>query len=178
MPTKPWLALFTAVSCSALALFEPWSAAAQQAPVFREPFTLKLPVDAQRYYEERFEKAPYFADNAVFLFAGDSFGINVTVSGDEISDVSHQRDVARADVTFKFTIEKAADGKPTMMLVLHNMLKSTLYLDGLMTVPGRKGIYKTRILPVRPGLTNYESWPHPIVQLALRNFRFAPATRE
>jgi len=58
-----------------------------------------------------------------------------------------------------------------MMLVLKSNIKQVLYQDALMTIPGKKGIYKTSILPLQPGLGGYESWPHPIVQLVLRNFR-------
>jgi hypothetical protein len=60
-----------------------------------------------------------------------------------------------------------------MLLTIRNKLKRRLYLDALMTVPGEKEIYKTSILPIEPGLSDFESWPHPIVQLVLRDFRFS-----
>src|SRR5229473_3239782 len=43
------------------------------APVFRNPFTLKLHIDKEHYYEERFDKIPYVEQNDVYLFAGESF---------------------------------------------------------------------------------------------------------
>jgi hypothetical protein len=58
-----------------------------------------------------------------------------------------------------------------MSLIIDNNLKVWLQMDALMTLPGKKGIYKTSILPVGAGLSDCESWPHPIVQLVLRNFR-------
>src|SRR5262245_17003695 len=167
------LAPLTALALALPHLSTPQVAFAKAEPILRNPFTLKLDAGDGRIYEERFEKAPYFAESTVFLFAGDHVGINVTVDGDEISAVSYQKDVANADVTFKLTQQKLR-GKPAMMLVVQNKLKHPLSLDAFMTVPGRQGIYKTNILPVRAGLSNYESWPHPIVQLALKNFRFAP----
>jgi len=149
-------------------------AAAQPTEVFRDPFMLQLHVGNGLVYEERFERAPYLAANSVFLFTGDSFGINVTVDGDRISAMSYQKDAGKADVAFKLTQEKkTGNGSTTMLLVLQNRLMRPLVVDGFMTVPGKKGIYKTNILPVRPGLSNYESWPHPIVQLVLTNLRFA-----
>jgi hypothetical protein len=60
-----------------------------------------------------------------------------------------------------------------MVLVTRNKLKQKLFFDALMTVPEKKEIYKTTVLPVRPSLSTVESWPHPIVQLVLRNFRFS-----
>jgi hypothetical protein len=159
------------------------AAGAQQSPaegksdelVFREPFTLRLHVDKQRYYEERYDKRiPYVAKNDVYLFSGETFGINITVDGGgEIIAVTYQPETKKADVELKFKQEKMDGDKRMMLLVIRNKLKRRLYLDALMTVPERKGIYKTGILPVEAGLSNYESWPHPIVQLVLRNFRFS-----
>lgn len=78
-----------------------------------------------------------------------------------------------ADVTLKFTQEVQHDGTALMMLHSHNNTKHTLNVDALMTVPGRKEIAKTSILPMRPGLSGFESWHHPIVLLVLRNIRIA-----
>jgi hypothetical protein len=60
-----------------------------------------------------------------------------------------------------------------MMLIIQNRSKHKLLLDALMTVPGRKDIQKTSIIPIEAGLSDYEEWPHPIVQLVLRNPRFS-----
>jgi hypothetical protein len=143
-----------------------------EEPVFRAPFTLKLHIDKARYYEEHFDKIPYVDKNDVYLFAGENFGINVTLVNDQISRVTYQRDITKADVEFKFTQENSSDG-PMMLLVTRNKLKHRLFFDALMTVPSRKEVYKTTVLPVESKLSNFESWPHPIVQLVLRNFRFS-----
>jgi hypothetical protein len=60
-----------------------------------------------------------------------------------------------------------------MMLTVQNKLNRTFSYDALMTVPTRKEILETHVLPVEARLSNFESWPHPIVQLVLRNFRFS-----
>jgi hypothetical protein len=83
-----------------------------------------------------------------------------------------QKDPAKADVELKFTQDKSPSGL-MMLLVIRNKLKRRLSYDALMTVPGKKGIYKTSVLSVEPNLSNFESWPNPIVQLVLWNFRFA-----
>ena len=58
-----------------------------------------------------------------------------------------------------------------MMLVLKNNTQQTLDMDALMTIPGRKQVARTNILSLQAGLSGFESWPHPIVQLVLRNIR-------
>jgi hypothetical protein len=146
--------------------------------VFREPFTLKLRVDKDHYYEEHYERlVPYVAQNDVYLFSGEQFGVNVSVQSDEIVDVTYQPDVKKADVEFKFSQEQKIS-ESAMMLVIQNKLKRKLYMDGLMTIPGKKGVYKTSILPIEAGLSDYESWPHPVVQLVLRNLRLSEKPAE
>jgi hypothetical protein len=138
--------------------------------VFREPFTLKLRVDKDHYYEERYEKRiPYVSENDVYLFSGESFGINLNLKGDEVAEIVYQPDITKAEVWFTFSQPKElAPG--AMMLVIQNKLKRVLHMDA---VPGQKGIYKTSILPIEAGLSDYESWPRPIVQLVLRNVRLS-----
>lgn len=63
---------------------------ASAQPAFRPPFVLKLHIDNEHYYEEAFDKIPYVAENNVYLFAGETFGINVAITenqagGTEIS---------------------------------------------------------------------------------------------
>ena len=173
MRTIIWLTLLTVFLCPAIALPQQASTdAAAASPVFRDPFTLRLRIDRDHFYEEHFDKTPYVAENDVYLFSGDKFGINVIITNNEISRVTYQPDAAKADVEFRFTQEKIG-GRETMLLVIQNKLKRMLFLDALMTVPQDKGIHKTSIVPVEPGLPDYESWPHPIVQLVLRNLRFS-----
>lgn len=72
------------------------------ASVFRDPFVLKVKVDKRHNYEEHFEKIPSVAENDVYLFAGESFGINLQIKEDDISGITYQPDLAKADVQFRF----------------------------------------------------------------------------
>jgi hypothetical protein len=143
------------------------------SPVFREPFTLKLRVDKEHYYEQHFDKVPYVIENDVYIFAGEAFGIRLEIKNDQISGITYEPDVAKADVLFTFSQEKDLQGGKGMMLIIQNRTTHTMLLDALMTVPQSKAIQSTSIVPIAAGLSDYESWPHPIVQLVLRNPRFA-----
>lgn len=151
--------------------------AAKEESVFRGPFTLKLHVDKEHYYGETFDHVPYVAENEVYIFAGETFGINVIITENQLSGITYQRDPAKADVALAFTQESSAKGW-MMMLVIRNKLKRRLYLDALMTRPGSDEILTTNVLPVEPNLSDFESWPHPIVQLVLRNFRFSEKPKQ
>ena len=142
-----------------------------EVPVFRDPFALKLHVDKEHFYEENFGKIPFVDKGDVYLFKGDEFGLTLDIQDNAIRSVKYQPDVKKADVTLKFSQEVQADGTAMMLLHIHNNTKQTLNVDAIMTVPGKKEILKTSILPVQPGLSGFESWPHPIVQLVLRNIR-------
>lgn len=146
---------------------------AGEDPVFREPFTLKLHIDKERFYEEKFGKVPFVDDGKIYLFKGDELGFDLDIQDNFIRKVIYRPGVKKVDVTLKFTQVGEPDGTAMMMLRIHNNTKHTLYMDALMTVPGREDIAKTGILPVGPGLSGIESWPHPIVQLLLRNVRIA-----
>ncbi|WP_395742118.1 hypothetical protein [Prosthecobacter sp.] len=143
----------------------------EEGSSFRQPFTLKLKIDKERVYEEKFERHPYVHHNDVFLFSGDEFGVNLQREGDAVKSVTYQPDLKKADITFKFSQEVKDGAHSMMMLVIKNNTQARIYMDAMMTIPGKEGIYKTTILPLEPGLSGYESWPHPMVQLVLTKIR-------
>ena len=113
-----------------------------------------------------------FRSGDVYLFSGDEFGIALTITGDEIDAINYKKDPKKADVAFRFSQQVDEDKRNAMMMCrIINNTKHRLFFDGLMTIPEKEGIFRTSIIPLEPKLTNYESWPHPIVQLVLRNIR-------
>jgi hypothetical protein len=169
MTPQAWLLLL-------LVLFMPNQQSAQpgQKPsetVLRDPFTLKLKLNDGSNFEQRFDQVPYVKDGSVYIFSGEAFGIAVKTDGDKITDVSYEKDATKDDILLKF--EQMSTGKTTMMmLTIQNKLKQDVQLDASMRLPKRDGAYKTSILPVLAGKSGFESWPHPIAVLELRNFRF------
>jgi len=173
----PFAAFAALISTAVASAQLPADAVAPETP-FREPFVLRLRVDNKRYYEQHFARTPYVMGKAVCLFAGEAFGIDVKIVGSEIARIAYRPEAASGDVDFRFSQEKTPSGPMTMLLSTRNRLKRTLFFDALMTVPEKEGIFETHVLPVAPMLTNFESWPHPIVQLVLRNFRFSEERRD
>ena len=138
----------TNLACLLLAVFAYSMPSASQSPTADDPtFREPLKIDKSHYYEENFAKIPYVNQGDVYLFAGESFGISVAVSENQISGISYQPDPSKADVRFTFRQEPADDGWMTL-LTTQNKLKRRLVFDALMTVPGKKSIFKTSVLPV------------------------------
>lgn len=146
-------------------------------PVFREPFTLKLRVDNDHFYEQEFTKRiPFVADNNVYLFAGESFGLKLDISNGKIATVSYQKEKKGADIELAFKQETQKDGRTMMLLKLKSNIKQKLYLNALTVVLDRKRPLETSIMPVAPGLGSFETWPYPILQLVLTDLRLQENT--
>jgi len=139
--------------------------------VFRKPFTLHVRVDQEHYYEEKKGKIPYVYQGVVYLFLGDKFGLKIDAADGAVRAVRYERDLSKADVTLEFSVADPVNGRYTSMLKMENRTRHTFLMDGGMTVPDRKDILKTSITPIRAGLLHYETWPHPILQLALSHIR-------
>jgi hypothetical protein len=171
-----WIVALAMLSMNLLSFAQSQAGQIAQETVFRAPFDLKLHIDKNHYYEQHFDKVPYIIDNDVYLFVGENFGVNVTVIDNQITGLTYQPNLNKCDISFKFTQEKLNKNEMMMILVTRNGLKRRLQFDALMTIPDKKGIFNTSILPIEPGLSSFESWPHPIVQLVLRNFRFVESS--
>ena len=140
-------------------------------PVMRAPFTLTLRVDRERYYEEKMGEIPYVYRSGVYLMKGDHFGVTADIRDGKVAGISYQPDLDKADVTFEFGQDVGSDGSSMMKLTIHHRTAFVLKMRALMTVPGEKKAVETSILPIESGLSDYESWPHPIVKLLLHDIQ-------
>jgi len=157
------------MSTSAFAQSQPGQADPKQ--VFRPPFDLKLHIDKKPDWEQHIDRTPFVAGNEVFVFPGERFGINVTVKDNQIASIAYEPDGAKSDIEFHFSQEKITDTMSIMMLVTRNGMKRTLVFDARMSIPKEKEPFPTGITPIEPGLSSYESWPNPITEIVLSNFR-------
>jgi hypothetical protein len=99
--------------------------------------------------------------------------VTFVVKAGRIVEVRYQPDVKKADVWFGFEQPKELQDGLGMALTIDNKMKRDVSMEALMSVPGKKDVFKTSILPVKAGKSGLESWPHPIFQLVLGNLQFA-----
>jgi hypothetical protein len=142
--------------------------------VMREAFTLRLKVDKEHYSDIHYDRQPYVRENEVYLFAGDKFGVNLIVKDGRVVEVRYQAVAQKADVWFGFEQPKELQDGLSMALTIDNKMKRGVSMEALMSIPGKKDVFKTGILPVQPGKSGLESWPHPISQLVLGNLQLTP----
>jgi len=137
----------------------------------RKAFTLHLKVDKVNYSDIHVDPQPYVAENEVYLFSGDKFGVNLVVKNGSVSTVRYQPDIKKADVIFGFEQPKELQDGLGMALTIDNKMERGVSMEALMSIPGKKDVFKTSLLPVRPGKSGLESWPHPISQLVVGNLQ-------
>lgn len=102
----------------------------------------------------------------------------------DANDVAHPKFIAvvpNASVSAPgtLTLEFAQTaGQPYMTLMLNNAVGVALRYDATIYVPAREGmrVVRTSSCPVMSGMTNTESWQHPVVMLELSNFRIEPVS--
>src|SRR5437870_4737548 len=70
--------------------------------VFRPPFTVKVPVDRQHYYEQKIGRTPYIHQGEVGIFVGEHFGLKIDVKDRNVRLVKYERNLSKADVTLDF----------------------------------------------------------------------------
>jgi len=67
----------------------------------RKSFTVELQIeDRKQPYIEHFENIPYVADNSVYLFPGDDFGVDLTVANGKAVTVAYDPRPKKADIEF------------------------------------------------------------------------------
>jgi hypothetical protein len=108
-------------------------------------------------------------NNVLFLSPGDKIGVDLDGAADGTTlNITESREPKKANLVLTFKQEKGM-----MFFTIQNRTKYWLAYEAGIRTPTRDGLYKTSVMPVGPGLSSFESWPHPIDQLALKNFTFS-----
>jgi len=163
------------LAASTLAITQTPPADPQHAPVCsvvhcREPATLQVRLDADTYTELSIPPMPYAFKNAIYVLVGETFRVRYDgkppTLGDGIYRASGGEEVAALHL--RFWQEK--DG--SSILAIKNALTHRVAYDCAMQLPMEKRLRRTSVLPIEPGLTNYEHWPHPVAHLMLFNIRY------
>lgn len=111
-------------------------------------------------------KTNHVANDVVFMSAGDKFALNLAGAADGTPlSIAEEPDLEKANLELSFERKGGI-----MLLIIENRTEHWLMYEAGIRVPKRAGFYKTSVLPVGPHGMSSESWPHPIDQLALKNF--------
>ena len=112
---------------------------------------------------------PYVTDKgAIVILPGEQFVIAFEIENGKI--VNAQPNPAGGSLSDAVEVSFKQIDSSMMLTVANNMSKPVKY-DATMKAPDDRMVY-TSSCPVDAGLSNFESWPHPIKFLELSNFRF------
>ncbi len=128
------------------------------------------------YFDYQMELAqPIVQDKTVSIFPGETIYIafDPGEKGPENLRSVKSADGSTNTLTFKFTQEPELFDGVGMMLFINNPTKYSIEYDFGMMLIDSEDLFETSSVPLMPGLSNFESWPHPIFQLIMTNFRWA-----
>jgi hypothetical protein len=107
------------------------------------------------------------------ILPGEKLYIEADFAGEKASLIKSISKMREPSKTLTLYFEQTADvGDGThMLLTINNPFKKTLKYHARMMTLDEK-VTPTSSCPIKPGLTNYEHWQHPIFQLVITDFRF------
>jgi hypothetical protein len=111
----------------------------------------------------------HIVNNVVFMARGEKIGLNLAGAADGTAlSITEEPNPKTANLVLSFKQEKGM-----MLFTIQNRTKYWLTYAAGIRDPKRDGLYRTSVMPVGPGLSNFESWPGQIDQVALKNFSFS-----
>jgi len=110
--------------------------------------------------------------NLVNLILGERILVEADVRDGRLVNLKRVEKTEHPDQTLEIGFSQNQERKsPLMILQISNPFSKLLTYEAGIQPLGRQGFARTSTLPVRPRLTNYESWPNPVTRILLRNFR-------
>ena len=142
----------------------------------RSSFVLELSVDENSYYTFTIPQSPYILDDfSVQIFPGETLFIEVDVVDDIVEKLTVVKEIINKNKTIiiefnQITNKENARIHELMMLKIINPFKENLeYKADIYLTQYHRWVY-TSTIPVRAGLTSYESWPDIILTIVLYDF--------
>jgi hypothetical protein len=125
-------------------------------------------------YQRTFKLYPPTVQSfGVSVVAGQTIYIEAEVEGNRLINLRAVDMLTAPEKTITAKLEQV-DGKGMQLIVTNPFSKTLKFNMGMMPLDSEK-LVKTSSCPIRPGNSNYESWPFPIFQIVLGNARLLEA---
>ena len=147
---------------------------AQNEQANRDAFTLQLPVDGERYYEQKVESSSYFVKEKVLqIYPGEKLYIEVEIEKKEIISMKVVKENLNPEKTIEIEfIQNVKDKKSeTMMLHITNPFKKDLEYKAMMFIVGHDKWINTNVLSIKAKLEAYEIWTDVVITLVLTEWK-------
>lgn len=141
----------------------------------RKPFTLEMAANETQQYKAEIPESPYFVKEKILqLYCGEKVFIECEIAKDTISTMKivEKNTHPKKTIEIEFTQDSQDRKSISTLLVVKNPFNKTLNYNALMYTPISQTWKPTSIIPIRPELQNFETWPHAIITLVLEKWRF------
>ena len=136
----------------------------------RERTTVRVRLDPKHYTEVSFKRMPWTDGDAIYLVTGESFSIQFKATRDAIGAAEYRPGSTPGPDSLELGLSQQENGFTT--LSIKNGFGRRIAYKCVMLLPGDNRMQSTRVLPIEPGLTNFESWQHPVAQLILYDVHY------
>jgi hypothetical protein len=137
----------------------------------RPPMTVRVPVDAGRFFEAKFPAMPYTYKDVVRIVPGDDFYVAADLRGDALVNLRHV-DAAQATSpnVLHFKMKPSPQGVGADLIV-ESTFSGYLRYHGAIAVAGQPGFHPTSLCPIIK--MAFEHWNDPVVSIVLAEFTIA-----
>jgi hypothetical protein len=143
----------------------------------RSSFTLRLSIDENNYWEWTVPQSPYvFNENYIQFYPGETLFVEADVVNDIIVNFTVVKEIINKSKTIVIEFsqmnskENSRIHEYMMLKVINPFSKSLEYKANVFLIQHDRWWINTSTIPVRPGLSAYESWPDIIGTIVLYDF--------
>lgn len=124
--------------------------------------------------------SPVIQGGYVFIFPGQTLYIEADAGTAGLTNLRLVPEVTHPEKTLTLVFQQMSDKSRAMTFSIQNPFDRILkYRAGIMPLEGNAQVYQTSTCPVIPKGGGFETWPQPLFQLVLGEFRFlAPDAKD
>jgi len=142
----------------------------------RTPYTLKIAVDKETFYEDEIGATPYvFPNNGMQIYPGETIFVEVEQDNGVIKSMKAVKEIKYPEKTLTIKFSQTSENKvhQMMMLEIKNPFSKSLTYQAKMFLLKQNKWFDTNVYPVMPGLSAFETWPDIIISLGLVGWKFS-----
>jgi hypothetical protein len=131
----------------------------------------ELILNEKEFTEIDYPARPCVLHDLVNLIPNETIFIEADIQGTKLVNLKYVENLINPGKTLEIQFKQNQDHKsPFMILVVKNPFQRALKYEAGIQLLSQQGFRKTSTLPVGAKLTNFESWPHPVTRILLKNF--------
>jgi hypothetical protein len=153
-----------------------FNANAQDTSVLKRiPYTLRIDVDKESFYEDKIGATAYvFPNNSMQIYPGETIYVEVEQDNGTIKSMKAVKEIKNAATTLAIKFIQNSENKihQQMVLEIHNPFPKNLVYETKMFLLKSKRWMNTDVYPIVAGLSAFETWSDIIISLGLGGWKF------